>query len=106
MKTLRNGYEGGKAVLALKQKIMGFHPPRGVALIGIPGTGKSLSAKMIAGLWGLPLVRLDIGALFGSLVGQSEENARKALRLAETISPCVLWIDEVEKGLSIGGGDG
>lgn len=84
----------------------GLPAPRGIALIGIPGTGKSLSAKMIAGLWRLPLIRLDIGALFGSLVGQSEENTRKALRLAETVSPCVLWIDELEKGLSVGSGDG
>jgi len=84
----------------------GLPPPRGVALIGIPGTGKSLSAKMIAGTWKLPLVRLDVGALFGSLVGQSESNMRKALQLAETVAPCVLWIDELEKALSAGGGDG
>src|SRR5262249_44784579 len=55
--------------------------PKGVALIGIPGTGKSLTAKMIGGLWQLPLLRLDVGALFGSLVGESEERARQALRL-------------------------
>lgn len=84
----------------------GLPPPRGVALIGIPGTGKSLSAKMIAGLWRVPLVRLDVGALFGSLVGQSEANTRRALQLAETVAPCILWIDEIEKGLSAGGGDG
>jgi AAA+ superfamily predicted ATPase len=84
----------------------GLPEPKGIALIGIPGTGKSLTAKMIAGLWRLPLIRLDLGALFGGLVGQSEENTRKALSLAETISPCLLWIDEIEKGLSVGGGDG
>ncbi len=84
----------------------GLPEPKGIALIGIPGTGKSLSAKMIAGLWRLPLIRLDLGALFGGLVGQSEENTRRALSLAETISPCLLWIDEIEKGLSVGGGDG
>jgi len=83
----------------------GLPEPKGIALIGISGTGKSLTAKMIAGLWGLPLIRLDIGALFGSLVGQSEENTRRALMLAETIAPCVLWIDEIEKGLAAGGGD-
>lgn len=80
--------------------------PKGMALIGIPGTGKSLTAKMIGGLWRLPLLRLDVGALFGSLVGESEERVRKALRLAETVSPCVLWIDEVEKALASGGHDG
>jgi SpoVK/Ycf46/Vps4 family AAA+-type ATPase len=61
---------------------------------------------MIAGLWHLPLIRLDIGALFGGLVGQSEENTRRALSLAETVTPCLLWIDEIEKGLSFGGYDG
>ncbi|MDQ1042476.1 AAA family ATPase [Streptomyces sp. V4I2] len=80
--------------------------PKGIALIGIPGTGKSLTAKMIGGLWRLPLLRLDVGALFGSLVGESEERVRRALRLAETVSPCVLWIDEVEKALASGGHDG
>lgn len=84
----------------------GLPEPKGIALIGIPGTGKSLTAKMIAGLWRLPLVRLDLGALFGALVGQSEENTRRSLALAEIISPCILWIDEIEKGLSVSGGDG
>ena len=89
-----------------KARDYGLPEPKGIALIGIPGTGKSLTAKMISGLWRLPLIRMDIGALFGSLVGQSEENTRKALHLAETIAPCVLWIDEIEKGLSTGEGDG
>jgi AAA+ superfamily predicted ATPase len=83
----------------------GLPAPKGVALIGIPGTGKSLTAKMIGNLWRLPLLRLDVGALFGSLVGESEERARRALRLAETVAPCVVWIDEIEKGLSHGGQD-
>src|SRR5206468_9276923 len=80
----------------------GLPAPKGIALIGIPGTGKSLTAKMIGGLWRLPLLRLDVGALFGSLVGESEERARRALRLAETCSPAILWIDEVEKALASG----
>lgn len=80
--------------------------PKGLLMVGIPGTGKSLTAKTIAALWKLPMLRLDIGALFGGLVGESEANTRRALRLAETISPCILWIDEIEKGLAIGGGDG
>ncbi len=83
----------------------GLKPPKGLLLTGIPGTGKSLTAKVVAGLWRMPLINLDMGAIFGSLVGQSEENIRRALRLAETVSPCVLWIDEVEKGLSGSGGD-
>lgn len=84
----------------------GLPAPKGIALIGIPGTGKSLTAKAIGGMWRLPLIRLDIGAVFGSLVGESEERIRKALRLTEQIAPCVLWIDELEKALASGGGDG
>lgn len=84
----------------------GLPAPKGMALVGIPGTGKSLTAKMIGGLWRLPLLRLDVGALFGSLVGESEERVRRALSLAETVAPCVLWIDELEKSLASGGQDG
>lgn len=78
----------------------GLPTPKGIALIGVPGTGKSLTAKMVSSLWKMPLLRLDMGAIFGSLVGQSEENMRRAIRLAETISPCLLWIDEMEKGFA------
>ncbi len=83
----------------------GLPAPKGMALIGIPGTGKSLTAKMVGGIWRLPLLRLDVGSLFGSLVGESEERARRALRLAETVAPCIVWIDELEKDLAHGGGD-
>lgn len=83
----------------------GLPMPKGIALLGIPGTGKSLTAKMIGGLWRMPLLRLDVGALFGSLIGESEERARRALHLVETIAPCVLWIDEMEKALAHGGLD-
>mgnify|MGYP000843928791 CR=1 FL=1 len=83
----------------------GLPAPKGIALIGIPGTGKSLTAKMIGGLWRLPLLRLDVGALFGSLVGESEERSRRALHLVETVAPCILWIDEMEKALAHGGLD-
>ena len=74
--------------------------PKGVALIGIPGTGKSLSAKLLSGLWKLPLLRLDVAALFGSLLGESERNLRQAIQLAETVSPCILWVDEIEKAFA------
>ena len=83
----------------------GLPAPKGIALIGIPGTGKSLTAKMIADIWHLPLLRLDVGSLFGSLVGESEERTRRALALAETISPCILWVDEIEKAFAFGSGD-
>jgi SpoVK/Ycf46/Vps4 family AAA+-type ATPase len=72
---------------------------RGICLIGVPGTGKSLSARVMAGLLEWPLVRFDISAAKGSLVGQSESNIRKALATADAISPCVLWLDEIEKAV-------
>ncbi|NBD36596.1 MAG: AAA family ATPase [Chloroflexi bacterium] len=78
----------------------GLPAPKGIALLGIPGTGKSLSAKMISGLWRMPLLRLDVGALFGGLVGESEARTRRALHLAETIAPCVVWIDEMYLGFN------
>lgn len=83
----------------------GLPAPKGIALIGIPGTGKSLTAKMISSLWQLPLLRLDVGALFGSLVGESEDRTRRALHIAETIAPCILWVDEIEKAFAFGSGD-
>lgn len=82
----------------------GLPTPKGIALVGIPGTGKSLTAKMIGGLWNMPVVRLDVGSLFGSLLGESEEKARRALRLAETVAPCILWMDEIDKSLGVGTG--
>jgi SpoVK/Ycf46/Vps4 family AAA+-type ATPase len=81
-----------------KAKEYGVEPPRGVLLVGVPGCGKSLTAKAIAG-GRRPLLRMDVGALMGSLVGQSEANLRAALKVAEAVAPAVLWIDEVEKGL-------
>jgi AAA+ superfamily predicted ATPase len=83
----------------------GLPSPKGIALIGIPGTGKSLAAKMIGGMWRLPLLRFDVGSLFGSLVGESEERARRALQVAGAVAPCVLWLDEMEKALAHGGQD-
>jgi hypothetical protein len=77
-----------------------LRPPRGVVLVGVPGCGKSLSAKAIAHKWGLPLYRLDMGSVLGMYVGQSESRLREALEAADRVAPCVLWIDEIEKGLS------
>ena len=78
----------------------GLPAPKGVLITGVPGCGKSLTAKAIASEWGLPLLRLDMGRVFAGLVGSSEHNMRSALRVAEAIAPCVLWIDEIEKGFS------
>lgn len=84
----------------------GVDLPKGVLLNGVPGCGKSLTAKAIATAWTMPLLRFDLGKVFGMYVGQSEENVRKAIRMAESVAPSVLWIDEVEKGFAgAGGGD-
>lgn len=78
----------------------GLQPPRGILLVGVPGCGKSLSAKSISATWKLPLYRLDFATVQGSYVGQSEQQLKDALTTAENVSPCILWIDEIEKGLS------
>ncbi|MFN3712540.1 MAG: AAA family ATPase [Alcanivoracaceae bacterium] len=80
--------------------------PKGILLVGVQGGGKSLAAKAVAGLWHLPLLRLDMGAVYNKFFGESERNLREALALAETMAPCVLWIDEIEKGIASGDNDG
>lgn len=91
-------------------KAYGLPAPKGLMILGIPGTGKSLTAKATATAFGLPLLKLDMGRVFGGIVGQSEANLRAVIRTAEAIAPCVLWIDEIEKGFSgsqsSGGTDG
>ena len=78
----------------------GLPSPKGVLITGVPGCGKSLTAKAVASAWQLPLLRFDIGRVFSGLVGSSEQNMRNALHTAEAVAPCVLWIDEIEKGFS------
>jgi len=78
----------------------GLPEPKGILLVGVQGCGKSLVAKSVANSWRLPLLRLDVGRLFSSLVGSSEENLRNAIKVAESIAPVVLWVDEIEKGFS------
>ena len=85
----------------------GLPAPRGVMLLGVQGCGKSLCAKAVSSLWNLPLLRFDIGQMFSSLVGSSEENVRRAIQTAESVAPVILWIDEIDKalaGASSGGG--
>ncbi|MHB1459807.1 MAG: AAA family ATPase [Armatimonadota bacterium] len=93
----------------LRQRKDGFSPkaleyglpyPKGVLIIGVQGCGKSLAARAIAAEWCMPLLRLDVGRVFGSLVGSSEQNMRAAIQQAEALAPCVLWIDELDKGFS------
>lgn len=84
----------------------GIPYPKGVLLLGVQGCGKSLVAKAISSAYSLPMLKMDVGRVFGSLVGQSEENMRKAIRIAESLAPCILWIDELEKGFAGMGGSG
>jgi SpoVK/Ycf46/Vps4 family AAA+-type ATPase len=76
--------------------------PRGILLVGVQGGGKSLAAKAVAGLWHLPLLRLDFGTLYNKFFGETERNLREALKAAEAMAPCVLWIDEIEKAIAAG----
>lgn len=83
-----------------------FDRPRGILLLGVQGSGKSLAARCVAGYWGLPLLRLDVGALYNKFHGETERNLRNSLKQAEMMAPCVMWLDEIEKGLAVGEGDG
>lgn len=83
---------------------LGLDIPKGLLLIGVPGSGKSLCCKALAGIWNLPLLRLDVGRLFGSTVGESEKNIRRCIQLAEAVAPCILWIDEIDKAFGGVGG--
>lgn len=87
-------------------KSYGIPAPKGILITGVPGCGKSLTAKAIGAAWQLPLLRLDIGKIFAGLVGSSEQNMRTAIRTAEAIAPCILWIDEIEKGFAGSSGSG
>jgi len=90
---------------ALAGELENLDPPRGVMLIGVQGCGKSLAAKAAAGILNVPLLRLDFAALYNKYHGETERNLRESLQQAEVMSPCVLWIDELEKGIATGGGD-
>ncbi|MDE6474165.1 MAG: AAA family ATPase, partial [Clostridia bacterium] len=107
------GLNGVKNWLSKKEKIFfapkdaldkkHISPPRGILMVGVPGCGKSLSAKLIADKWCLPLYRFDIGSLFDKYVGESEKNLRISLDYISSVSPCIVWIDEIEKVLYSGG---
>ncbi|HTU23899.1 MAG TPA: AAA family ATPase, partial [Pirellulales bacterium] len=92
----------GKRGLAFgdRARQFGLPAPRGVLLLGMQGCGKSLCAKAVASMWRLPLLRFDVGRMFGSLVGSSEENVRRAIHTAESVAPAVLWIDEIDKAFA------
>lgn len=90
---------------AFVNKASDLDRPRGILLLGVQGSGKSLAARCVAGYWGLPLLRLDVGSLYNKYYGETERNLRNSLKQAEMMAPCVMWLDEIEKGLAVGGGD-
>jgi SpoVK/Ycf46/Vps4 family AAA+-type ATPase len=105
LERLKRWIKQRREVFLASEAPQGLDPPKGVLLLGVQGCGKSLAAKAIAGGLGVPLVRLDFGALYNKFHGETEKNLRDALESAEQLEPCVLWMDEIEKGLASSGGD-
>lgn len=102
---LKNWLTRRKDAFLAKPDAAHLDPPRGILLIGVQGCGKSLAAKAIAGVFGLPLLRLDFGSLYNKYHGETERNLRESLQTAEVMAPCVLWTDEIEKGIAGRGGE-
>ena len=105
LRTLKSWLSKRKEIITNPEKAAGFGLsfPKGVLLLGVPGCGKSLSAKAVAVEWGLPLLKMDPSHLYNKYIGESEKNFERAMDTAEKISPVVLWIDEIEKAFSAGG---
>ena len=103
---LKDWLRGRRGGFDAKAEAFGLEPPRGVLMLGVPGCGKSLCAKVVAADWGLPLLRLDPGVLYQKYIGASETRLREALRQAEATAPVVLWVDEIEKAFASAGGGG
>ena len=97
---LKDWLKKRKISFSIQASNYGLPTPRGLLLIGIQGTGKSLTAKAIANEWQLPLLKLDVGKLFGGIVGESESRLRQMINVAETLAPCILWIDEIDKAFT------
>ncbi len=103
---LKSWLDGRGASFSARARAFGLPEPRGLLLLGVQGCGKSLSAKAIASHWKLPLLRMDVGSVMSSFMGASEENMRRSIRTAESLAPCVLWLDELEKAFAGAGGSG
>ena len=106
MQKLKQWLHQRERIFQNKEELPGLDRPRGLLLLGVQGCGKSLAAKAIAGIWNVPLLRFDFAALYNKYIGESERNLRASLKTAEVMEPCVLWIDEIEKGISGGNDDG
>ena len=102
LKNLKRWLKSREVAFHQVKKSLTIDKPKGIMLLGVQGCGKSLAAKAAAGTWGLPLLRLDFAILFNKFFGETEHNLRKTLKMAELMCPCVLWIDEIEKGIAAG----
>ena len=100
VENLKEWLKKRKTSFSIQASNYGLPTPRGLLLVGIQGTGKSLTAKAIATEWQLPLLKLDVGKLFGGIVGESESRLRQMIEVSETLAPCILWIDEIDKAFS------
>lgn len=98
---MKQWLEQRRGVFLSSKPPVGLDPPKGILLLGVQGGGKSLAAKSVAGSWQIPLLRLDFGVLYNKYYGETERNLRESLSTAESMAPCVMWIDEIEKGLSV-----
>jgi SpoVK/Ycf46/Vps4 family AAA+-type ATPase len=106
MRKLKQWLQQREQVFNGQHAIPGLDPPKGLLLLGVQGCGKSLAAKAIAGVWKVPLLRFDFGALYNKYIGESEKNLRDSLKTAEVMAPCVMWVDEIEKGIAGGSDEG
>jgi SpoVK/Ycf46/Vps4 family AAA+-type ATPase len=100
VENLKDWLKKRRTSFSIQASNYGLPTPRGLLLVGIQGTGKSLTAKAIATEWQLPLLKLDVGKLFGGIVGESESRLRQMIEVSETLAPCILWIDEIDKAFS------
>jgi hypothetical protein len=103
---LKDWLDNRSIAFSREARDFGLPPPKGILLLGVQGCGKSLCAKAVSSLWQLPLLRFDMGRMFGSLVGSSEENVRKAIAVAESVAPAILWVDEIDKAFAGSQGSG
>ena len=106
LKNLKQWLSYRRAVFHGEGAQYGLDAPKGVLLLGVQGCGKSLAAKAVAGVWNVPLLRLDFASLYNKYMGETERNLRESLRTSELMAPCVLWVDEIEKGLATSDDDG
>jgi SpoVK/Ycf46/Vps4 family AAA+-type ATPase len=106
LRKLKGWLEERRSVFNGGEDIPHLDPPKGLLLLGVQGGGKSLAAKAVAGMWQVPLLRLDFAAIYNKYHGETERQLRESINTAEAMAPCVLWIDEIEKGISVGDSDG